>query len=237
MPKYDRQLIIVFLAGGGEETIISENAKLLNGKQREEALASEIVPVKTGSALTLEGGSEGFDANDVAQLQKAIKGELAVNQAVTPKSRIYLQGHGSWASQKLACWNAVSVARLLKHVGMPAVDNLNVLGCELARDAGTPHDARISNSIDSFASHLHRRLREPEGLIVTLFARPYRVGVAGPDQVDDTFYWGRKLTANENDINQGTVHHRPGSKYKFFWEGTTQRRECVDSTAESLMEM
>jgi len=120
---------------------------------------------------------------------------------------------------------------------MPAVDNLNVLGCELARDSGTADNARIGTSIDSFASKLHRRLRDPEGILVTLFARPFRMGVAGSDQTDEKSLWGRKLTANESNMNAGTVHHRPGSKYKFFWDGSEQRRECVDSTADSLMEM
>jgi len=155
VPRYDRQLIIVFLAGAGDENLIIENAKYLNGKPRDEAFGTEIVTVEVGAALSVDG-STGFNTDGIEQLKKAIKGELAVKLPVTQKSRIYLQGDGSWASQKLGCWQGAAVARLLKHVGMPAVDNLNVLGCELARDKGTADDARISISVDSFASKLHQ---------------------------------------------------------------------------------
>ncbi len=236
MPKYDRQLIIVFLTGGDDQLIV-DNAKALNEKKHKDPLESEIVSLRQGHAVMVEGGSAGFDSDDVERLKKAMKGELEIGQAITTKSRIYLQGHGDWQSQKLACWNANSVARLLKHVDLPALDNLNVLGCELARDAGTANHARISNSIDSFASNLHRRLRDPEGVCVTLFARPYRTGVASQEVTDEPSMWGRKLTADANNEDIGTVHHRPGSKYKFFWEGSVQKRERVDSTAESLMEV
>jgi hypothetical protein len=237
MPKYNRQLVIAFLTGGGDELIVT-NSKMISDKQRAQALESEVVLVHQGSALAVDNEGAGFDSDDIEVVAKAINGQLNVKQAITADSRIYLNGHGDWQGQKIGCWGPRTVARMLKHVGMPSVKNLNVIACDLARDADTANTARIAHSASSFASNLHRTLKETEGVAVTLHARPYRTGVVSEEiAADNPEQWGRKLTADDQDMNKGEVHRRPSSKYKFSWQNDTQVREVVQYSEEGLFRL
>ena len=136
------------------------------------------------------------------------------------EGRIYLNGHGDWASQTLAGRKAEWVAEALK-AHCPPVKLISVIGCGLGRDLGS-NKTLISSSMNSFGSILHRNLK---GFCAELFVRVLDVAV--------DFAPGARGQKGTGTINRETLriddalHHRPASKLKFFWDGGQQKRDWV----------
>lgn len=212
--NYDRQVIVQL----GFDSIISNNAKALNKLGNDKGIPSELVEVHASSGLI-----KTFSRKDTATLKTAFS-------KLTTRSRVYLQAHGDWQSQKLDDYDAKHIAQLLADAGMPAVKCLSVLGCELARDKGTANNVRVSNSIDSFASQLHRILKEKHKIKLILHARIYCIAIGNPikgSAVKRPELLGHKATADENDklASWDVGSKRVNSKFRFYWQNDTQQRD------------
>ena len=200
--KYDRQVIVQL----GFDAIISDNAVSLNAGAD---IPSEIIEVHPGSG----NGLAAFRYADVRKLTTAFA-------ALTGLSRVYLQGHGDWVSQKLEDYDAEACALLLSSAKMPAVSVVSVLGCALARDAGaatTPDaagTARVAVSVNSFAGKLHTALKA-RGIRTQVIARVFNVAII-PD--------GTKVTSSHDFTNAGVMAKKTESKVLFYWDGDTQMR-------------
>jgi hypothetical protein len=193
MPDYDKQLIVQFLNGVGDTTIL-QSAQALNDKATSDGL--------TSSRVTMTGSSSFFRT-----WSKTYKGRLTTAFTGFPtKSRVYLVGHGGWVSQKLADWDAHDVADLLAECGMPAVKVVSLVGCQLGRDKGTPSDCRVGHSMNSFASKFHKRLKEKHNRVTVVYARIYLVKVANSvegEGVKRPELRGQKTTANQKRQSEG----------------------------------
>ncbi|MGF1624400.1 MAG: C80 family cysteine peptidase [Alphaproteobacteria bacterium] len=209
---YDRQVVVQL----DFDSTISDNAAALNKYGNDKGIPSELVQVHAGI------GNVGFKPMDVAKLTQALK-------KLSLRSRVYLQAHGAWKTQKLSDYDGDQVAGLLVGCGIPAVQVVSVLGCESGRDLGTANDARVAASMDSFGSRFHRALRDKGGLKLSVFARIYCVGIGNPvEETGKNVKWhGHKGTFDEDDDwdSWKTASHRSKSKLRFYWDGETQRRE------------
>jgi hypothetical protein len=134
--------------------------------------------------------------------------------------RIYLSGHGDWASQTLAGRKAEWVAEALK-AHCPPVKLISVIGCGLGRDLGS-NETLISSSMNSFGSLLHGHLK---GFCDELVARVLDISIDfGPRSR------GQKGTGTFNPETRkvtDSMHHRAASKLRFVWKGGRQVREWV----------
>lgn len=210
--SYDKQVVVQL----DFDSTIATNAAALNKYGNDKGVPSTLVPVHANSQ------NNGFKPIDVAKLTMAFA-KLTIN------SRVYLQAHGDWQTQKLSQYDADQVAGLLIGCGMPAVRIVSVLGCESGRDLGTANDNRVSASMNSFGSKLHKALRDKGGLKLALYARIYCVGIGNSvEETGNKAKWhGRKGTFNEDDDWEGwkSSTHRAKSKLRFFWQGDTQQRD------------
>jgi hypothetical protein len=198
----DRQVIVQL----GFDSTITTNAGRLNSSA---TIPSRIVEVHpgTGSGLAV------FRYSDVRMLTSAFSN-------LTTNSRVYLQGHGDWINQRLENYNAEAMALLLASAKMPSVRIVSVLGCSLARDlnmAVAPNavgDARLSNSVNSFAASLHGALKR-RGITSDVYARVFDVTIV-PTGSKNTF---------ADDVDDNSITHKlPHSKVRFYWTGNTQVR-------------
>lgn len=216
--KYPSQLIVQFLEGEGDQTIIN-GTNALNKLGNDKGIASSIVTINKSSNPFRK-----FSKSDVAGLGPAL-GRLS------RQSRLYIRGHGDYAAQKIGAWGANEVADLLAGHGLPAVSLISVTGCELGRDRGTANDNRIGGSMNSFASHFHLRLKEKHGIRTVVYARVHCVAVGNSSKgagVDDPSVRGHKTTFDDDDEMPGGFAggaHRVHSKLKFWWDLNVQRRE------------
>lgn len=211
-PKpYDRQLIVKVES----DKITNTGALELNYLANQRGIPSHIVGVERTSSGRFNQRALGVLRERLAEL--------------TPQSRVYLDGHGDWQEQKLGDFTAEEVADLLVDNGMPMVKVVSVLGCESGRDLGTSNTARTAHSMNSFASELHRLLKEKGGLEVVLYARTHSTHVATSEDADRRRYIGHKYTFGDDDEWEGYTegHRRANSKLRFFWEGGEQRRESA----------
>lgn len=213
--KYDKQLIIEFLNGHGD-TVIQDNAKALQIRGASSGLSSPIVTLRPSAFGRMLANAVGL-----SKLKDAMK-------HLTTESRVYLQGHGDWQSQKLADWDAAQTAAILCGAGMPAVKTVSVLGCELGRDQGTANDVRVSNSADSYGLKLHKILKDSYGIETVVRARIYCVGLGNSGWAASTpDRWGRKIAFDEDDKydSWAQAHKRTESTIVFYWDNGVQRRK------------
>ncbi len=215
--KYPSQLIVQFLSGSGDHTI-TRGSQAINTHGKELGISSSIVTILKSSNVFRT-----FSKASASDLEQAM-------QRLSALSRVYLRGHGDWGSQKIGDWGPHNVADLLADSGMPQVRVVSVTGCELGRDRGTANNARIGNSINSFASKFHRRLGEKHGIYTVVYARAFRVGVGNSEEeAGQPALWGKKFTFNQNDDweDHTSGHDRANSKVKFYWQGGQQCRDVI----------
>ncbi|WP_347986586.1 hypothetical protein [Methylomonas sp. AM2-LC] len=215
---YDRQLIIQFLCGDSSDKLITDNAKAINNRAISKGLKSHIVTLPMWN---------GFFGNITGHFQlKSLKHELS---KLTSKSRVYIQGHGDWQSQKVADWTADFSVDFLVGCGLPAVKMVSILACEAGRDLGSANDIRVTNSADSYGSKFHKRMFTKHGLKIEVYARVYCVVPIGPAAQSvfglDKDQLGRKATSDENDDAMLSQYGRTKSKLRFYWLNGQQVRE------------
>ena len=141
---------------------------------------------------------------------------------LTPQSRLYLRGHGSWRDQTVGGVDARDWARTLLNAGLRRVAVISICACQAARDLGSSDACRISASADSFASKFHRYVREMGNWHenVPLYARVYLVMVRSQAHQLGVKHTGDRVI--------GPQHRRPKSKLLFTWVNGHQKREWVD---------
>jgi hypothetical protein len=213
MPNYDRQLIVLFLTGGPGDQAIIDNSKGLQAKAKEEGIPShEVKFLGLSTSTGIIGAVKDWSG------KKNIKHEMG---KLTGQSRVYLQGHGGWQSQKLGGWGPEWVAAGLVGTGMPAVKLISILGCNLGRDLGA-NGARVANSANSFASIFHKSLKEDHNMEIDVYARTYSLTVLPKSFGTNK---GKKETVDDTDTWLGGRTH---SKLLFRWEGGVQKRYWID---------
>jgi hypothetical protein len=222
-PKYDRQLIVA-LVGQAADADTLDQARALDGKRREPVLPSEVVALhREPSAGPLA------DAGGVDALRLALAGRQRVPLPLSARSRLYLVGEGNAAARTLGGWPPAALAAQLAAAGLRAPAVISIVGNGAGRDPDREDEAQTDVDAVSFASLLHRALREEHGIVTTVNARvgavrvltrATRVGAA-------TLAAGRKLTA----VQPGGVandHHAPQSKLRIRWDGDRQVRTWSD---------
>lgn len=239
--KYDRQLCIGLLTGAGDDVVqagLSGLGTKFDGLVYTEAgQNSESVMVRLGE-FDQQDGEAGFMEADVEELAKAVKGQREVKKPLTAASRVYLSGHGNWASTRLGSWSAIAVANLLACCKLPSELLVSVLGCysaghhaEIEAEINKSFFAGVKDLINdtglnSFAHNLHLALAANHDIYIRLRARCACVYVGN--------FKGRKLTTDINmskehfdQIADGPIprelvennHKQPGSKYEWYWGG------------------
>jgi hypothetical protein len=219
--KYDRQLIIALLAAPGDTALMSQ-ATALDGKRRDVALPSEVVPLWRTAGAYPHWNAAGADA-----LKQAMAGQLEVPQPITGRSRIYLVGEGNAADRTVAGCSADEVACLLADAGLNAAAMISIVADGAGRDTERADEEQADESQCSFASLLHRQLFERHGVLTVVHARlgPVRVvSLADGAAAGTAAEPGRKLTARRTGETAGQ-HHAGQSKLRFWWDGVQQRCE------------
>lgn len=214
--KYDRQLIVALLDGRNDAVIVAQ-AEALNGKQRTTALLSEVVSVRRTAA----GGA---DAQDIEALRAALAGKQRVALPVRARSRLYLVGEGDAAQRLLAGWPSSTVAALLADAGLRDLGLISIVADGAGRDPDRGDAAQIEPQSTSFASLLHRALRDKHGITTTVNARVGAVKVVTGPMSPGGVESGRKLTSPQPGVDADT-HHAPRSKLRLRWDGDGQVSE------------
>lgn len=205
MSLTDSQVIICFETGSGDE-LIRKNAKAINDLAAEKNTPSEIIRMRGSGAFWRT-----FNRDDTKELAKALK-------KLTVSSRVYLQAHGDWQSQKLGDWDADAIASLLGKAGMPSVRRLSVLGCELGRDLGTANDQRVGSSVNNFGAKLQKALKDDWKIWTVVMVRVFCLGVGRIDSPNSKAH-GNKYTFDKDDKFDAelSARHRVHSKRRFYW--------------------
>jgi hypothetical protein len=202
----DRQLIIQFLTAVGDGEIWKDT-NALEYRAAVKGVKSHTVTMRPGR-MSLRAFNKAHNLFD----RKVPK--------LTASSRIYLTGHGDWQSQTLGDASAEMVAKLLGDFNLPDNIRISVMGCELARDLSSPGYGLIGNSVDSFASNLHRLLHENFGLKAIVFARVQEGGTETKGENR-----GRKgAWLGPEDSGLPFEFKVEKSKVCYWWEGDQQRR-------------
>ena len=222
-PRYDRQLIIALLGQAADAATLGQ-AQALDGKRRDAVLPSEVVALRPGSSAGPAADKADFDA-----MRLALAGRRQVPVPVSASSRLYLVGEGSAAARTLGGWSPAALAALLAAAGLRELALISIVGDGAGRDPDRGDAAQTDADAVSFASLLHRALREAHGVVTTVNARvgavqvltqATRVGTA-------TVAAGRKLTAAQPG-GVATEHHAPQSKLRIRWDGDHQLRAWSD---------
>ena len=194
-------------------------AHALHGKQREKALPSEVV------LLSHEAGDPTqWHTAGIADLKRALAGQLNVPQPVTSRSRIYLLGEGNASDRTLTECHADGVAAVLADCGLKGAATLSIVADGAGRDPDRDDARQADPGQRSFASSLHRQLLERHGIRTVLQARTGSVLIVSPEEPRPGIASGRKLTS-PSPSQPADQHHATQSKLRFSWDGPHQQCE------------
>jgi hypothetical protein len=217
---YNRQLILA-LPGCGDDAATSAQAEALDRKRRESPLPSEVVVVRRGPAP-----EHLADGGDIEQLRWALAGQRQVPLPVNGRSRLYLVGVGNVAERTLAGWPPAALAALLANAGLRELALISIVSDGAGRDPDRDDAGQADPEATSFASLLHRVLRDDHGIMTAVNARVGAVRVLSSPTPSGAgvIAVGRKLTAPHPD-SEASEHHAPRSKLHLRWDGDRQLRE------------
>jgi hypothetical protein len=211
--------VIVSVLGGGGEAAIREYSSELHKVGKKRGHSSTLIPIHA----IKDGNRTKVKQREINQLADAF-GNLKQD------SRIYLDGHGDWVNGTLSGVAASAMVDLIAvQARMPEVRIVSILGCSLGRDTDSAADHRITGSLNSFAAQFHRGLKA-NGNRSDVYARVYDT-FSGSDVAS---HLGHQNVEDASKFTGDSVadaifgHGRKQSKYRFFWEGDTQRYEAVD---------
>jgi hypothetical protein len=218
--RYNRQLIVA-LPGGGDDAATSTQAEALDRKRREPPLPSEVVVVRRGPAAEHRA-----DGGDIDELRRALAGRRQVPLPVNGRSRLYLVGVGNVAERTLADWPPAALAALLAGAGLRELALISIVSDGAGRDPDRDDAGQVDPEATSFASLLHRLLRDDHGIVTTVNARVGAVRVLSSPTPSGAavIAVGRKLTSPHPD-SEANEHHAPHSKLHLRWDGGRQLRE------------
>lgn len=219
---YDRQLIVA-LPGDADDDATVAQADALDHKRRQTSLPSEMVTVRRGVAHDRQA-----DAGDIEELARALAGQRRVPLPVTGRSRLYLVGVGNVVERTLSGWSPAELAALLTGAGLRELDLISIVGDGAGRDPDRDDDAQTDPDATSFASVLHRVLRDEHGIVTSVNARVGAVRVVTSTTESRSgaavIASGRKLTAPRPG-EVASEHHASRSKLHMRWDGDRQVRE------------
>jgi hypothetical protein len=138
-----------------------------------------------------------------------------------------VHGHGDWKQQKIGGLDAEDVADVIDGEGRAPKDVpslVSVTGCSLARDKSSDGYGLLGNSVDSFASNLHRLLWENHKLQVYVFARVYDVGVG----VGGLAYGRKGVYTKGAEVPDSIELAYQRSKVLYYWHNSKQFRKWVN---------
>jgi hypothetical protein len=218
---YNRQLIVALTMGGQDDAAVLAQADALDRKRRDPALPSEVVVVHRGP------GPDRWDGDaDADELRSALTGQRRVGMPVDGQSRLYLVGAGDAAERTLAGWGPAALAALLAGAGLRTLALLSIVGDGAGRDPDRDEAAQLDPDATSFASLLHRALREDHSIVTKVNARigAVRVQTSATASGNGVIEAGRKLTS-PHPATAASEHHAASSKLHLRWEGERQLRE------------
>ena len=208
MPKYDRQLIIMFHCGNSDDVrVVKEGAKALNKKGQQD----DEVNRKSHLVTAPINETEGYRRRQV------LKEELA---KLTSNSRLYIYGHCDWGNQKVGTYTAVKMAELLNYCNLRyRVKVISIVACKAARD----YDPN-AGMLNCFASQLLTKFADL-CLDTVVYARSDTTGVF-KDPTD--VMYGRKWTMPDNPVGDNDARYQePGKKWKFTYSNGSVHKEEV----------
>ncbi|MBC7844004.1 MAG: hypothetical protein H7099_16910 [Gemmatimonadaceae bacterium] len=184
--------------------------------------------------LDIVAGSNSVDVYQTKALTKALT-------TVDRQSRLYILGHGDWKSQTVGGLNAeIWATRLIKCGLVVAPKIISIVGCNAGRDLKAEISCRVAQSLNSFASQLHLKLKDPGGLETMLFARPYTIRAhyeRGKEGKTTHRYDGNapKPVLEKKD---GELPHGEQRKLCFCWvDGQQARKWVVYGQKETLEDL
>ncbi|WLH37766.1 hypothetical protein PSH79_10825 [Pseudomonas sp. FP2196] len=197
MSKYASQVIISFLSGKGDTTIIGGT--------------NSIISKGTSSGLP----SHAFIANTTSPQTIA----QTISATMAPW-RLYLRGHGSHSKQLLGPFTVDQIAHYLSQCGLSAnlPDVVSVTACKLG--LGAHQSTTVTNyqsSYDSFVGKLHKLLGNTYGVYTTLHGRTMNnavIRVAGASQ-------GRKTTRQPMGNH---IHQQSFAKVTYYWDDNNNQQ-------------
>lgn len=222
--KYDRQLILALLGSADDDAALAQ-AQALERKPRQPPLPGEVVAMRRAAPPGAPPGALA-EARETDALQRALAGRRQVPLPVGPRSWLYLVGAGDPGSRTVAGGAPESVAAALAAAGLLEVGLISIVADGGGRDPARDEAAKLDAEAASFASLLHRALREVHGVATRVHARVGAVRVftqatpVGAAVLDA----GRKLTARRPGGDAGE-HSAPLSKLNIRWDGERQLRE------------
>lgn len=209
--KYDRQLVVQFLTGVGDETILNSS----------EALSEAFIELKGGERVAAIGTVQLGVEPGTGQYWAPLTERMA---KMTAQSRIYLNGHGDWKSQTLGGFTPKQVAQILVSAGLTNVQTICITACGLGRERAS---GLVFTSVSSFASKFHLRLNEKHNIKCEVHAYTTDMGVFGPNNAkklmaktaNAELLFGRKY----QDVFGEATWHAPYSKRILTWAGDKQQ--------------
>jgi hypothetical protein len=198
MPKYDRQLIVMFHCGTSADVkVVKDGAEALQkrGHQNEvNSKISHLIKAPTGAKNT-----------------KELSKELC---KLTDQSRLYIYGHCDWAVQKVGTYTGQEMANLFKNCGLKKVKLISIVACKAARSYYDNFDDRLG----SFASYFLEGLGNL-GIASEVFARSDTTGT-WPKGDNDPTMLGRKWTRPDDKSEDKTwlANKATGTKFSFTYQ-------------------
>jgi hypothetical protein len=214
--RFDRQLIVQFLTGTGDDIITEGTAAL----EAVATIPTEVLTIRPTAALIKGGLFARFELANLVEEMKVKMGRLTQN------SRVYLRGHSDWKNCLLADFDAAIVAKLTAEAGMPRVRLVSILGCSLARDVGSDPSRRVLDSANSFASEYHAILKKKYEIKTFVAARTFPLAIGIEADIRGVKFTGARKKGIPMLMNQ------PHSKILFYWDGDRQMRLWADYTVD-----
>jgi|GEM_PF-6759781 len=217
--KPKRQVIVAFFTGVKDEDI--------HAMERWLTQRAEEKGVKSHSLCLGPDDSTSDYLQTADEIQPILDNKVPKLEA---NDRIYLIGHGNWRQQTIGGCGVRSVAKIFSQWNLPQYILISILGCSLARDDDSEGYGLLAHSIDSFASNLHKRLKDKYKIRTIVYARVQHVGMSGTEQV------GRKgVYLKKTHVEKGKIAYRHDrSKVRFWWKGDLQMRAWVNYTTGEL---
>ena len=204
--KYDRQVVLGLHVKSFDEVVDKSVRKLYNRAK--------------GSGIPCDMVFW-FESPDWT---KKLQYKREIFSALTPRSRLYVVGHGNWKTKTIAGYDAKMVAMLLaKAFQLKTVSLINVASCAagLGSKSDDSTDLALENSTASFVEELHRLLGKEYSIYTRVHGYNRILNVV--ERVNDH----RVFKATQDSRDSEWEWRRAGSKILWYWEGGEQKKKFV----------
>jgi len=155
--------LIVALVGQAADADTLDQERALDGRRRQPVLLSEALALRLAPSAGPLADAGGVDA-----LRLALAGRRQVQLPLSARSRLYLVGEGNASARTLGGWPPAALAAQLAAAGLRAPAVISIVGDGAGRDPDREDAAQTDVDAVSFASLLHRALREEHGIVTTV---------------------------------------------------------------------